>query len=60
MEMGVPGGCRYVPPLFPESGCGASSGSPLTRRSDKQRSVGSTHVNMSSTAAAGMLGKSIA
>ena len=34
----------------------ATSDSPLTRRSVKQRSVGSTHVNMSSTAAAGILG----
>ena len=34
----------------------AISGSPLTRRSVKQRSVGSTHVNMSSTAAAEILG----
>ena len=34
----------------------ASNGSPLTRRSVKQRSVGSTHEKMSSTAAAGILG----
>ena len=34
----------------------AINGSPLTRRSVKQRSVGSTHVNMSSTAAAEILG----
>ena len=34
----------------------ASNGSPLTRRSVKQRSVGSTHIKMSSTAAAEILG----
>ena len=34
----------------------ASNGSPLTRRSVKQRSVGSTHEKMSSTAAAEILG----
>lgn len=34
----------------------ASNGSPLTRRSVKQRSVGSTHERMSSTAAAEKLG----
>ena len=47
---------------MPKQGAGdknknrAISGSPLTRRSVKQRSVGSTHVNMSSTAAADILG----
>ena len=34
----------------------ASNGSPLTRRSVKQRSVGSTHIKMPSTAAAEKLG----
>ena len=34
----------------------ASNGSPLTRRSVKQRSVGSTHIKMPSTAAARILG----